>query len=293
MSKKENPYVVYSLIDPISNVVRYIGITRQPIKKRYNGHIYLLKQKSKKISWIKSLSAKGVAPIMDIIDDNLIRSVAFKKEKEYIKLYLSAGANLTNYSEGGNSRNPIFRSKDVAEKRVVSAHQKMAMSESMKKTWAEKKKKGSFTTNKGYKHTEETKIKMSLAKKGKPIMHLLKPISEESRLKMSLAKIGKKASPETIHKLRECRKGEKNPFFGKKHSSKTIEKLKGRVPAIKGKKRADGGGMIGKKHSEETKAKMRAAQIGRIVSEQSRIHQSIAAKKAWQNKENHKSRRKD
>ena len=75
---------------------------------------------------------------------------------------------------------------------------------------------------KGFKHSEETKIKMSLAKKGK------KPyvMTDEIRKNMSLARKGWKLSEEHIRNIRKMnglRKGK--PFSGihsnwkgKKHS---------------------------------------------------------------------------
>lgn len=50
------------------------------------------------------------------------------------------------------------------------------------------------------KHTEETKLKMSLARIGKPSSWKGKSPTKESRLKMRLAKLGKKQKPEVIAK---------------------------------------------------------------------------------------------
>lgn len=70
--------------------------------------------------------------------------------------------------------------------------------------------------------TEETRAKMKIAKSGEnhPFfgknhseetkMKMRKPKSEETRLKMSLARIGKKLSPETMKKIRATRELNRN-----------------------------------------------------------------------------------
>lgn len=63
----------------------------------------------------------------------------------------------------------------------------------------------------GYKHTDESKIKMSKAKKGKPL-------SEDHVKKIKNANTGKKRSPEFKKLLSESRKGSKNPMWGIKET---------------------------------------------------------------------------
>ena len=62
-------------------------------------------------------------------------------------------------------------------------------------------------------------------------------------------KKGKHHSEETKNKMREVKKGEKNPFYGKHHSDETRKKLS---EANIGENNP----MYGKHHSEETKKKM-------------------------------------
>ena len=65
-------------------------------------------------------------------------------------------------------------------------------------------------------------------------------------------KKGKHHSDETRKKLREAKKGEKNPFYGKHHSDETRKKLS---EANIGENNP----MYGKHHSEETKKKLSEA----------------------------------
>jgi len=82
---------------------------------------------------------------------------------------------------------------------------------------------------------------------------------------------GQKLSEEARTKISEAakeRSGEKNPFYGRKHSEETREKMR---RSHAGKKR--------KPHSEETKRKMSESQKGRKLSEETRRKMSEAAKR--------------
>jgi hypothetical protein len=65
-------------------------------------------------------------------------------------------------------------------------------------------------------HSEETKLKMSLANKGKPPPNKGKPLSEETKSKISLANKGKPLSEETKSKMSQARKGQTPWNKGKK-----------------------------------------------------------------------------
>jgi len=77
---------------------------------------------------------------------------------------------------------------------------------------------------KGKHHSEETKKRLSLIHKGRII-------SEESRRKMSLSRMGHIVLDETRAKLRAKFLGKTSPMLGRKHSNET--KMKMRVSAIK------------------------------------------------------------
>lgn len=79
--------------------------------------------------------------------------------------------------------------------------------------------------NKGGHISEETKEKIRRANIGKKT-------SAQTRMKLSLSKIGNQnakgnvLSEETRKKISSAVSGEKNPFYGKKHSKETKEKMK-------------------------------------------------------------------
>ena len=72
--------------------------------------------------------------------------------------------------------------------------------------------------DKGKKHTEETRKKISQANKGKKR-------TEEARKKLSQANKGKTLSDEHRQKLSESKKGENNPNYGKHHTDEHRKKL--------------------------------------------------------------------
>jgi hypothetical protein len=61
---------IYSLSDPITGEIRYIGKANNP-KKRILDHVRENKtsNRSHKISWIKSLIVKDLLPIVEIVDE--------------------------------------------------------------------------------------------------------------------------------------------------------------------------------------------------------------------------------
>jgi group I intron endonuclease len=98
----------------------------------------------------------------------------------------------------------------------------------------------------GFVMSDETRAKMSAAKKGKPAYNKGKPSNPESVAKMSATKKGKPWTPEQREKI----------MAGRLASTKT--------PSIKG----GSFGMLGKNHSEATKEKMRLAQRARFDAAQ-------------------------
>jgi len=70
----------------------------------------------------------------------------------------------------------------------------------------------------GVKHTDDTKRKVSEAKKG--FKH-----TDESKRKISEARKGKVKSDETKRKISEANKGEKHAMYGKHHTDETKRKM--------------------------------------------------------------------
>lgn len=92
---------IYTLSDPMTEEVRYVGKTIRNPKYRLNSHISVSKLNKKKDychSWIRSLLNKGQFPVLKIIEETFLLS----RETYWIKYYKEkSNTNLTNYTEGG------------------------------------------------------------------------------------------------------------------------------------------------------------------------------------------------
>jgi group I intron endonuclease len=110
MEKNSKTYV-YSLIDPITEEVRYIGKTINP-QQRLAAHIRSgYKKGNHKECWIYGLLEKELKPKMHIIEECLGDSW-IEREKYYIRTI----PNLTNHTEGGDSPSGHKMSDDTRKK---------------------------------------------------------------------------------------------------------------------------------------------------------------------------------
>lgn len=115
-----NKVFIYTLSDPITNEIRYVGKTIQKLSTRYSDHISFTKQRNKlnyySKNWIKSLISQNLYPkmeILDIVDKNNWQS----EEIFYISYFKYLGFNLTNHQIGGESGNEGCTWKISKEKR--------------------------------------------------------------------------------------------------------------------------------------------------------------------------------
>ena len=100
---------IYTLTDPITNEIRYIGVTKSSLNKRLCGHIHDCKSKkpTHKINWIKTLLSKKLLPTIELLEE-VETSIAFELEIYWIAQFKTWGFNLTNSTEGGET--PITKS---------------------------------------------------------------------------------------------------------------------------------------------------------------------------------------
>lgn len=98
---KDNNYTfIYSLEDPMTHEIRYIGKTNNPYD-RYKAHKNISRDKNThKRNWINKLRINGLHPIMNIIDVVKIDEWGFW-EKYWIQQFNVWGFNLLNYTDGG------------------------------------------------------------------------------------------------------------------------------------------------------------------------------------------------
>lgn len=140
--------LIYKLIDPITNEIRYIGKTKNNLQKRLYEHLTKrnLLSKTHKNNWIKSLLYKNIKPIIELVE--IVDEINWKeKEIFYIKELKEKGVKLTNTTEGGDGALGTKRTKEANEKRIKTIIEKYGTS--------------------AFKHSNETRLNMSKAAKGK------------------------------------------------------------------------------------------------------------------------------
>lgn len=203
---------IYILVDPRNDAIKYIGKANN-CKSRLREHIYdarVKKNPSSKKCWIKSLIAKNLKPVIEILDEVPLVEWEFW-ERHYISLFKSWGIKLLNHMPGGGGRIE------------VSEQQKQTISSKLK---------GRKSTRVNFRHTEETKQylrELSSNKKqsqetiqkrietrkvnnkpnpqkGKKCPQKGHPISKEQREHNSKIHAGIKRSKESIQKGKETRK---------------------------------------------------------------------------------------
>lgn len=143
-------YSVYTLSDPETLLVRYVGITGKPIQHRFLQHCKDHRKNNKKAQWIISLNKKGLIPFCEVIDESNLKEHAIILEMAYIKLFKALGARLTNLTIGGEGPREY---KHTAEA-------KAKMSAKQKQVRREGRGRGPIT--------EQEKINLSINRKGKP-----------------------------------------------------------------------------------------------------------------------------
>ena len=137
----------------------------------------------------------------------------------------------------------------------------------------------------GFKHSKKSKLKMSISSKDKITSEetkrklsntlkgrILSPTTPEKCRNISLAKKGKKANPLGVAKTAEKNRGKK----------RTIEQRNKISDALKNKPKSEQHianlKLSQQNRSEETRAKMSLAQIGKVISEEAKMKQSLNLK---------------
>lgn len=139
---EEIKYTIYKLIDPITNEIRYVGLTFNSLKQRLRSHCSE-KSKSHKSNWINKLKKQGFKPIIESIESDISsHEEVCEREIYWIGKLKSEGNPLTNMASGGN-KNKIM-SEETRKKMSESAKKrkfKLVFSDETKKILSEKTKK--------------------------------------------------------------------------------------------------------------------------------------------------------
>jgi len=141
--------IIYALIDPRTNDVRYIGKTVRTPQRRLRRHLAesYLAAGTHKDRWLIVLRAAGIEPRIEVLERCQSLTELAEAERRHISAQRAAGVALTNLTDGGDGSG-------------------------------------------GWKHTPESRKKISAALSGKPK-------SADHRRNSGLARRGRKASDAT------------------------------------------------------------------------------------------------
>lgn len=222
-----NNYVLYFHINPSNNEVFYVGIGNYIRAKRTD-------TKSRNRYWNNYVKKYNVIPVVQIIHENLSFKNAAELEKTYIARFGRKGIDengiLVNRSIGGEKMALGFKHSEDAKTKISNALRKRKMSDVQRKNISERMKK--------FRHTEEAKLKNSLAHKGEKHPHYGKPKSEITKSKIAAANIGRCGilngrSKKVINVITKEIYGStaevSRLFFPESHINTLSYKLKGRI----------------------------------------------------------------
>lgn len=189
------PNIVYALIDPRDGQIRYVGQSGRGLR-RPQSHWWpsrLLTERTHTNSWVKSVVAEGLVPLIQILQEVEPSADLDQIEIDYIAACRREGYQLTNHTNGGRAARGYKIKGEALERSRMGAAKRVGKpkhSEAFKAALAER--------NRNRVWTEESKNKVSATKTGKP-GH---PMSEANKALLRAANVGRPRSPETIEKIR-------------------------------------------------------------------------------------------
>lgn len=211
---------IYSLTDPITQEIRYVGKTTAP-ERRYIAHRNATDGRHDKRAWVKSLKAAGRVPLLDVLEevDCDEKSQMWADAERYWIAYLRfIGCPLLNFSAGGYGgykHKPetieVIRQMKRAENLRPETRAKMSASQKGRKLSPEIREK-MRRSHLGRKHSEFHCKRISEGNTGKKM-------SEEARRNIGAASLGRRHTDETKRRIGAA-------FAGKSKSEATKERMR-------------------------------------------------------------------
>lgn len=183
--------MIYGLVDPITNVLRYVGKTRTSITARLRAH-FRDRCHCHRTMWLKSLRLAGLMPRVVILDQVPLADGS-DAEIQMIAFIRSTGAELLNGTDGGDGLSnvtPAVRRK-MSESRLRQPTNPMAI-QAMR------------AANLGTPKSEATRAKTAAARR----RHLA---VKENRDRIGRSLLGHAVSAETREKISASLRGRKRP----------------------------------------------------------------------------------
>lgn len=115
--------LVYTLSDPTTNIVKYIGITSKTLTRRLSGHCAETKANTKKVNWIKSLKKNNLKPIIMELDCFETYEESLYFEQYWISQFKMWGFNLLNLTIGGEGAQGWVPTEEYKKNRSLAYSQ--------------------------------------------------------------------------------------------------------------------------------------------------------------------------
>jgi hypothetical protein len=111
-------YKVYTLEDPITNNIRYIGITKQTLAQRITKHLNdtKLNRNNHRANWLRKLLNNNKKPLIKELDIALSYNELLELETYWILQFKAWGYNLVNTTNGGEGSIGYKHSLETLEK---------------------------------------------------------------------------------------------------------------------------------------------------------------------------------
>lgn len=115
---------IYTLADPRTSEVRYVGMTIRSLKVRLAGHLRNCRlENNQRAHWIRSLQDAGVIPVITEVDYVPVERFS-ETERQWIAFYRAQGARLVNSTDGGEGA-PGFKMSPEARKKISEAKKRV------------------------------------------------------------------------------------------------------------------------------------------------------------------------
>ncbi len=200
-------WTIYALVDPSTAEVRYIGQTCDFIRRTREHARGYDKGRTHKNIWVRSLSRAGLEPLVIVLEECAEETYA-EAERRWIARYRSAGARLTNLTDGGEGAPGHIKTEEERKKLSLALKGRKRPPEVGQKMSATKKRNGPTQKsldairlvslgNIGRKHSAESRAKKSTTLTGRKYG----PAPLERRAKMSAGMKGIKKTDEHRAKL--------------------------------------------------------------------------------------------
>ena len=167
------PCVIYGLIDPRTQQLRYVGKTQHELRRRLNEHRTISYGGSKArnqhcAKWLRALHKAGHSFDYTVLQEIPAGGDWEEAEQFWIAYFKYVGANLTNHTAGGDGLCGIKRPKDIYERGAAKRRGIPMSAESksrMRAAWTPERRAKMGALKRTVRYSEETRKKMSEAHK--------------------------------------------------------------------------------------------------------------------------------